>query len=72
MDADGYQVSVSKKNNFANAKKKTLKMYYDSISIKGLSKGKTYYVRIRSFVKDSNGNKIYGKWSSVKKVKIKK
>ena len=69
---DGYQVAVANKKSFANAKKKNLKSYYDSIIVKGLSKGKTYYVRIRAYVKDDYGNKVYGKWSAVKKVKIKK
>lgn len=68
----GYQISYSKKKNFSGAKKKNLKSYYSSVSLKNLSKGKTYYVRIRAYVKDSKGNKVYGKWSSIKKVKIKK
>lgn len=72
VKADGYQISYSKKKNFSGAKKKNVNAYKDSIKIKGLTKGKTYYVRIRSFVKDDYGTKIYSKWSSKKKVKIKK
>ena len=33
--------------------------------------GKTYYVRMRSYVK-VNGKKVYGNWSAKKCVKIKK
>ena len=72
IDADGYQISYSKKKSFAGAKKKNVTYIYDSITIKKLSKGKTYYVRARAFTKDNYGNKVYGKWSEVKKVKIKK
>ncbi len=31
-----------------------------------------YYVRVRAYVEDDYNSKIYGKWSSVKKIKIKK
>ena len=36
-----------------------------------LKKGKTYYLRVRTFIKVGN-KKICSKWSKVKKVKIKK
>jgi len=42
-----------------------------SATIKKLKKKKTYYVRIRC-MKKSGKKTIYSKWSSVKKVKIKK
>lgn len=42
-----------------------------SATIKKLKKKKTYYVRIR-YMKKSGKKTIYSKWSSVKKVKIKK
>ena len=71
-NVDGYQISYAKKKNFSGAKKKNISANKDSVTIKKLTKGKMYYVKIRSYVKDDNGNKVYGKWSSVKKVKIKK
>ena len=37
-----------------------------------LEKGKTYYVRVRAFSKDSNGKQICTAWSTAKKVTIKK
>ena len=41
--------------------------------IKGLKKKKMYYVKIRAYVTSyARGNKVYGKWSKVKKIKIKK
>ena len=72
VKADGYQISYSKKKNFSGAKKKNTNAYKGSVTLKNLSKGKTYYVRIRSYVKGDYGSKVYGKWSAVKKVKIKK
>ena len=37
-----------------------------------LKKGKIYYVRIRAYKMDSTGKKVYGKYSSMKKVKVSK
>ncbi len=37
-----------------------------------LSKGKNYYAKVRAYKKDSTGAKVYGSFSSVKKVKISK
>ena len=41
-----------------------------SIKIKGLQKGVTYYAKVRT-IKYVGGQKIVGKWSGVKKVKVK-
>ena len=43
-----------------------------SKTLSKLSKGKTYYVKVRDYKKDSTGAKVYGSFSSVKKVKISK
>ena len=43
-----------------------------SYTISKLKKGKTYYVRIRAYKVDSTGKKVYGKYTSVKKVKVSK
>ncbi len=43
-----------------------------SLTISGLKKNKTYYVKVRAYKKDSQGKKVYGSYSAVKKVKIKK
>ena len=44
--------------------------YAQDKTIRGLEKGKTYYVRVRAYKKVS-GKKLYGKWSKVKKIRIK-
>lgn len=43
-----------------------------SKTLSKLSKGKTYYVKVRAYKKDSTGAKVYGSFSSAKKVKISK
>lgn len=40
-------------------------------TIKGLKKGKKYYVRVRCY-KKLNGKTVYSKWSTKKTVKVKK
>ena len=79
----GYQISYSYKKNFKGQKVKTLKKFkykkikvkrkkytITSYKVKGLKKKKTVYVRVRAY-KQVGKTKAYGKWSSVKKVKIK-
>lgn len=43
----------------------------NSLTIRGLKSGKTYYFKVRCYSKDSKGKKVYGKYSKVKKVKVK-
>lgn len=66
--ADGFQLQYSTKKSFAG--KKTKKATTSARFIK-VKKGKTYYIRVRAYNKTSTG-KLYGKWSKVKKIKIKK
>ena len=68
-DIKGYQVQYATDKKFK--KKKALTTKKTSITIKKLSKKKTYYVRVRAYVLNGK-KKVYGKWSNVKKVKIKK
>ena len=69
--ASGYQLRYSANKNMSGSKKKeTTETTY---TIKKLKKGKTYYVQVRMFQKDSvSGKKTYGPWSKAKSVKIKK
>ncbi|MBR4759222.1 MAG: fibronectin type III domain-containing protein, partial [Lachnospiraceae bacterium] len=69
--AKGYEIQYSTKKNFKkNSKTKTTKKV--KYTIKSLKKKKTYYVRVRAYKTDVAGKKVYGKWSKVKKVKVKK
>ena len=54
------------KRNFIQMKTWRLKSY-DSVC-KKMQKKKTYYIRVRAYTR-VRGKKVYGKWSSVKKVK---
>ncbi len=63
--AKSYQIVYSLKKNFKG--KKTINTTKTSYTIKKLKKGKTYYVKVRA--KNTAG---FGKFSAVKKVKIKK
>lgn len=71
--ATGYQIVVATDKSFKNVvktvnikKNKTVKT-----SVKGLKKGKKYYVRVRSYKRASGGN-VYSSWSKAKPVKAKK
>ena len=68
-EADGYQIQYAPNKKFKKAKSKTVKS--TSVTLKKLKKKTTYFVRVRAY-KVVDGKKVYGKWSSVKKVKIKK
>ena len=67
--AKGYQAAYATKSSMKKQKKKFFKG--TSVTIKGLKKKKTYYFRVRAY-KMKNGNKLYGSWSSKKRIKIKK
>ena len=69
--AKGYEVQYARNSLFTKSvKTKSTKKL--SLTIARLKKNKKYYVRVRAYTKDSSGKKIYGSWSKVKKVKIKK
>ncbi|MCD7887369.1 MAG: leucine-rich repeat protein [Clostridiales bacterium] len=68
--ASGYQLYISPTSDFSSG---TKQVYYTGTSYKitGLTKGKTYYVKVRAY-KTVSGTKYYSAWSSSKKVKISK
>lgn len=67
--ANGYQVQYA--TNSAFSKKKVKNTKKTKLVIRKLKKKKTYCFRVRAY-KTTNGAKKYGKWSKVKKIKIKK
>lgn len=67
----GYEIQYGLKKNFKGAKTVTVsKAKTVKKVIKGLKKGKTYYVRIRAF-NTVNGSKYYSAWSKALKAKVK-
>lgn len=68
-----YQIQISKAKKFKKKNilvKKTVKKAKFTIKSKKIKNKKKLYVRARA-VKVVNGKKYYGKWSKVKKIKIK-
>lgn len=68
--ADGYEIVYSTSSYFYYANTKTVTKK-TSVTLSRLSKGYTYYVKIRAY-KKSNGTKIYGDYGNVKKVYVRK
>lgn len=70
--AQGYDFVISKKSNMLQTGK-----FSQTVSSTGkpqasfryLAKG-TWYVAARSWVLDAQGNKVYGSWTKIKKIKI--
>lgn len=71
-NCSGYQVQYSKKRSFSSviATRTVSGSSKTSYTGKNFTKGKTYYVRVRSY-KTVDGKKYYSSWSSVKSIKCK-
>lgn len=69
--ASGYEIVYSTDKK-VKKNRTTVKTKAKSRTLKGLKKGKTYYVKVRAYKTDSTGQAVYGKYSAIKKVKIKK
>jgi hypothetical protein len=69
--ASGYELVYSTSSKFSGAKKVTVsKNSTVTKTLSSLTKGKTYYVKVRSY-KTISGKKYYGAYSAVKKVACK-
>jgi len=70
--ADGYQVRYSKSESFSSySTSKITSKNTVSKTLTGLTKGKTYYVKVRSY-KKSGDTTYYSAWTTVSSVKTKK
>ena len=69
-DVTGYQVTYSTSAKFTKAATKSVNVKGTSKTISKLTKGKTYYVKVRSY-KTVGKTKFYSGYSAVKKVKVK-
>ena len=67
--AKGYQICYSTSKKWKGKKQKLVSK--NKAVIKKLKKKKTYYFRVRAYRLEGT-KKVYGAWSSVKKIKIKK
>lgn len=68
-NAEGYEIVYSTKSSFKKAKTKTITGKNSSKTKK--LKSNTYYVKVRAFSTDYEGNKVYGEFSDVKTVIVK-
>ncbi|MCD8007467.1 MAG: fibronectin type III domain-containing protein [Clostridiales bacterium] len=68
--ASGYQLYISTSSDFSSGTKKA-NYTGTSYKVTDLTKGKTYYVKVRAY-KTVSGTKYYSAWSSSKKVKVSK
>lgn len=69
--ASGYQIQMSKKKKSGYKTVKKVGSSKSKYVKKKLKSKKKYYFRVRAYVKNSSGQVKYGKWSKVKKVKVK-
>lgn len=69
IGAKGYQICYSTSKKWKNKKQKLVTK--NKAVIKNLKKKKTCYLRVRAYILEGT-KKVYGAWSSVKKIKIKK
>lgn len=67
--ATGYQIVYATNKKFTKAVK--IKTKKNTYTLKKLKKGKTYYIRVRAYRK-VKGTVYYGKYSSTKKIKVRK
>ena len=70
IKANGYQIQYSLDRKFKKSKK-TKNINKISYTIKKLKNKKTYYIRVRAYA-INRGKKVYGNWSNIKKIKVKK
>ena len=70
-NAGGYEIIYGNNSRMTKGKK-VLETKGTGKTIKKLKKGRTYYVKVRGFKKDSAGKKVYGAYSKVERIKIKK
>lgn len=68
-NAKGYQIAYATNKNFRKKKLFTSKKI--TVTVHKLKKKKTYYFKVRAY-SSVNGKKKYGKWSNVKKIKIRR
>lgn len=69
--AKGYEILSSTDKKFKKGRK-LLKLKKNTGTITRIKKGRKYYVKARAYKLDSEGKKIYGKYSAVKNVTVRK
>ena len=71
--AAGYEISISASSKFVSGSTQVKLLTGGSLqsaAFTRLVKGKKYYCRVRAYKTDALGNRIYGKYSTVKTIKL--
>lgn len=69
--AAGYEV-ICATDKKMKKNKKVVSQKSASLTVRGLKAGKTYYVKLRAYKKDSTGRKVYGAYTGTMKIVVKK
>lgn len=67
----GYQVRIGLTSKLTK-KKKTYNKKKTTVEFKKLKQGKKYYIAVRAYKTDSAGKRVYGDFSKIKSVKVRK
>lgn len=70
QSADGFEIVYARNKKCTKSRKKTNTTKYTK-TIKKLKRKKTYYVKVRAYRKKKGGGKVFGKFSKVKRIKVK-
>lgn len=65
-NVSGYELQYSTNSDYSGAQTVDINSASDTSTTfsKGLTAGKTYYIRVRTYGKDINNNKVYSYWSN--------
>lgn len=71
-NASGYEVVTAENKAFTNKKKAIVISGSSAVNktVKNLQSEKTCYVKVRAYTKDGSGSRVYGKYSTVKAVRV--
>ena len=68
--ASGYEIAYSSNSKFSKYATYKANVKSANKTLSGLGRNQTYYVRVRAYKLDSAGNKVYGSYSTKKKVRV--
>lgn len=71
-EISGYQLVYSTSSKFTASTTKKITGKSTSRTVVNLTKGKTYYFKVRAYRKKINGESVYGEFSAIKKIIVKK
>lgn len=69
QSADGFEIVYARNKKWTKSKKINTTKY--TKTIKKLKRKKTYYVKVHAYRKKKGGGKVFGKFSKVKRIKVK-